>query len=189
MSIELKDNEGRVTHKFQQLKEGVVFAITAYVYSNVGLRYVIPPEMYRKLDSLRNIPSQVKTFGENDVMFKEGIYGYWYDTQNRLIAKHLPGGGYRYSVYDQQDREVMFADESDLAKGFWHFQKFDALGRGVVSGIKTGMGSVSRATLQTAFDGMTTETYEETGTGLLGYTNRSFPTTFKLDSDLTSRLN
>ena len=175
MSIELKDNEGRVTHKFQQLKEGFVFAITAYVYSSVGLRYVVPPEMYHKLDSLRNIPSQVKTFDENDVIFKEGMYGYVYDTQNRLIAKHLPGGGYRYSVYDQQDREVMFADESDLSKGYWQFQKFDALGRKILGGIKTGIGSVSRATLQTAFDGMTTEIYEEIGTGLLGYTNRSFP--------------
>ena len=185
LSIELKDNEGRVTHKFQQLKEGFVFAITAYAYDNVGLRYVIPPEMYRKLDSLRNIPSQVKTFDENDVMFKEGMYGYVYDTQNRLITKHLPGGGYRYSVYDKQDREVMFADGSDLAKGYWQFQKFDALGRKIQGGIKTGIGSVSRTTLQTAFDGMTTETYEEIGTGLLGYTNRSFPTAYAIvDADV-----
>ena len=65
------------------------------------------------------------------------------------------------------------------------FQKYDALGRKVLGGIKTGIGTTSRATLQTAFDGTTTETYEETGTGLLGYTNRSFPTAYAvLDADV-----
>jgi RHS repeat-associated protein len=49
------------------------------------------------------------------------------------------------------------------------------------------MGAVTRATLQTAFDNMTTETYEETTTtgGLYSYTNRSFPTAYAIaDADI-----
>ena len=184
-SFELKDKQGRVTHKFQQLASGFTYAITAYVRDGLDrIIYVIPPEVYAKVSA-----GTLTSFTESDDIFKEGIYGYHYDSNfsGRLTEKHIPGAGWKYSVLDKQEREVFFADESDIAKGYWQFRKFDALGRQIISGIRTGMGSVTRATLQAAFDGMTTETYEEiTSTGgLFSYTNRSFPTAYVIsDADV-----
>ena len=177
-TYEVKDKQGRVTHKFQQMDTG--FAVTAYCYDDAlggRLAYVIPPEAYKKMGTGAGL---ISSFMESDVIFKEGIYGYHYDDLGRQNEKHIPGAGWRYSVFDKRDFEVMFADESDKAKDFWHFQRFDALGRKIQSGIQKGSGIVNRAALQTAFDGMTTETYEETGTALLGYTNRSFPVSYEI---------
>ena len=182
-TLEVKDRQGRVTHKYQQIEGGFNYLITSYVYNDIGqLIAVIPPEAYKKFGTGTG---QVDNFKESDVLFKEGIYGYHYDNLGRLSEKHVPGAGWTYFVHDKQDRIVMSADDSDKAKDFWHFQKFDALGRIIQSGIQTGNGVNNRASLQTAFDGMTTETYEERGTTLLGYTNRSFPMGYEIvDADI-----
>ena len=177
-TYELKDKQGRVTHKFQQMDAG--FAVTAYCYNNLGQIYaVIPPEAYNKMGAVTD--GKIPSFTESDMIFKELIYGYHYDELGRQIEKHIPGAGWEYFCYDKQDREVMHTDDSDKAKDYWQWIKYDALGRKIQSGIKTGIGIVNRAALQTAFDGMTTETYEETGTALLGYTNRSFPSGYEIE--------
>ncbi len=172
-TIELKEPQGKVTHKFQQLQAGFVFAITAYCYDDLGrLIAVIPPEAYKKFGTGEG---QITSFTESDEIFKELMFGYHYDKLGRQSEKHIAGAGWRYSVFDKNDREVMFADDADKAKGFWQFRKFDALSRNVQTGILNGIGSTSRETLQTAFDGIDGQTYETTGTGLFGYTNVSFP--------------
>jgi RHS repeat-associated protein len=179
---ELKDRQGRVTHKIQQLSTDTL-AITGYCYNNLGqLSYVIPPEAYKKFGTTIN------SFTEDDELFKELIFAYHYDNLGRVSEKHIPGAGWRYSVYDQQDHEVMFADEEDKAKGYWKFRKFDALGREIQNGILNGSGSTSREALQTAFDDFTGKTYEESSnTGLLGYTNTSFPSTYTpVEADIMS---
>jgi hypothetical protein len=117
---------------------------------------VIPPEAYKKLGV-----GLITSFQESDEIFKELMFGYHFDTQNRQNEKHLPGAGWRYSVFDKHDREVMFADDADKAKGYWQFRKFDALGREIQNGLLNGKGSTSRATLQTAFDNHSGQTYEE----------------------------
>lgn len=178
-SYEIKDKEGRVTHKFQQMDAG--FAVTAYVYNDLRqLAYVIPPEIYEKIRV-----GTITSFTENDVVFKESIYGYHYDDLGRQNEKHIPGAGWTYFVFDKQDRIVYFADDSDKAKDYWQWIKYDALSRKIQSGIQKGNGIVNRAALQTAFDGITTEIYEERGTALLGYTNRSFPVGYEIgDADV-----
>lgn len=175
-TYELKDKQGRVTHKFQQLQAGFTFAITAYCYNDLNqLVAVISPEAYNKFGTGAG---QVTSITTTDALFKELCFFYVYDGLGRLIEKHVPGAGWRYSVYNKQDLEVFFADESDLAKGYWQWRKVDALSREIQNGILNGIGSTSRATLQTAFDGFTGQNYETTGTSLLGYTNVSFPSTY-----------
>jgi RHS repeat-associated protein len=183
LTYEVKDNEGRVTHKIQQLDEAGTLATTAYCYDVRGnLAVVIPPEAYRKLGA-----GLITSFTEADEIFKELMYGYHFDTQNRQNEKHLPGAGWRYSVFDKHDREVAFADDADKAKGYWQFRKFDALSREIQSGLLNGKGSKTRTELQTAFDGHSGLTYETTGTTLLGYTNISFPTGYvPLEADVMS---
>jgi RHS repeat-associated protein len=184
-TIELKDKQGRMTHKFQQLKGGFTFAITAYVYNDLGQLFaVISPEAYQKFGTGAG---QITSLTESDDIFKELCFGYRYDDLGRLSAKKMPGASWKYSVYDKHDREVAFADESDRAKGFWHFRKFDALGREVYSGILNGKGSTDRATLQTAFDGFTGQSYETFGSDLYSYTNVSFPSAYApVDADVMS---
>ena len=148
------------------------------------LTYVIPPEVYKQFAN-----GTVPSFTESDAIFKEGIFGYAYDSRGRQYGRHIPGAGWEYSIFDQNDRVVMSFDEKEKAENYIRFTKFDALGRVVASGIKTISANTTRADLQTAFDGMTSETYEETtpplGAGGLGYTNRSFPSAYAVaDADV-----
>jgi hypothetical protein len=182
---ELKDKQGRIIAKMQQLNTDDV-ATTAYCYNDLtgNLAYVIPPEAYKKFGTGTG---QITSFQESDEIFKELIFGYHFDSKNRQNEKHVPGGGWRYSVFDKHDREVMFSDDADKAKGYWQFRKFDALSREIQSGLLNGKGSTSRATLQTAFDGHNANSYETTGTDLLGYTNVSFPTGYvPVEADVMS---
>jgi RHS repeat-associated protein len=187
---ELKDKQGRVIAKMQQLNT-VDVATTAYCYNDLtgNLAYVIPPEAYKKFGTGTG---QITSFQESDEIFKELCFGYHFDSKNRQNEKHVPGGGWRYSVFDKHDREVMFADDADKAKGYWQFRKFDALSREIQNGILNGKGSTSRATLQTAFDGHSGDSFEVVtppsgAGGLLGYTNVSFPTGYvPVDADIMS---
>jgi RHS repeat-associated protein len=178
-TFEIKDKQGRVTHKFQELDAVKGFAVTAYVYDPLEnrLRYVIPPEVYNKFGTGQG---QISSFTENDAIFKEGIYGYHYDNVlGRQIEKHIPGAGWRYSVYDKHDREVMFADDEDKAKGYWQFVKYDALSRPIMTGLINNIGTSSRSQIQSDFDNFTGQSYETTSNGgLLGYTNVSFPNSY-----------
>lgn len=179
-TYELKDKQGRVTHKFQQMDTG--FAVTAYCYDDASggrLAYVIPPEMYKKMGTGAGL---VSSFTENDLIFREGIFGYHYDNQGRLIEKHIGGAGWVRYVYDKQDRIVLEQDSKDSIStpSFYKFTKYDALSRPILSGIITGIGTYTRQTLQAAFDGVSTNTYEDRTTALttgLGafYTNTSYP--------------
>lgn len=173
VTYELKDKLGRVTHKFQQLKDGFNYAITAYVYSDSLnlLRYVISPEAYNQFGANTE---QLKSFTESDAVFKESCFGYVYDNQNRPIAKHIPGAGWVRYVMDKNDRVVMENDDQDGAK-YWKFTKYDALSRPIITGLIGGIGSTPRQAIQTAFDGHSANTYEDKGTTLYGYTNISFP--------------
>ena len=175
VTYELKDKLGRVTHKFQQLKDGFNYAITAYVYSDSLnlLRYVIPPEVYNKFGVGSG---QITSFKESDTVFKELCFGYIYDNQNRQIAKHIPGAGWTRFVFDKNDRVVLENDDQD-GTNYWKFTKYDALSRPIITGLLSNFGSTTRQTLQTAFDNFTGQNYETiSSSGLLGYTNISFPT-------------
>jgi RHS repeat-associated protein len=183
-TYELKDRQGRVTHKFQQLQAGFTYAITAYVYNDLNqLVAVISPEAYQKFGTG---VGQVTSIAENDAIYKELCFGYKYDNLGRQIEKHVPGAGWRYSVLNKQDQEIFFADDADKAKGYWQWRKVDALGREIQNGILNGIGSTSRATLQAAFDNFTGQNYETiSASGLLGYTNVSFPSAYAVaDADV-----
>ena len=174
-TYQLKDKQGRVTHKFQQLDAG--FGVTAYVYDDANggrLAYVIPPEAYKKLG-----PGLITSFTENDELFKEGMFGYHYDNVGgRLIEKHIPGGGWRYGIYGKNDVELMFADDADKANNYYQFRKVDALGREIMGGLINNIGAYSRSQIQTDFDSYAGQNYETTGSVLYGYTNTSIPPSY-----------
>ncbi|PWK15759.1 RHS repeat-associated protein [Arcicella aurantiaca] len=179
LSLEIKDRQGRVTHKFQQLADGFVFGVTAYVYDDLGrLRFVVMPQAY---DKMGKGAGKIKGFTDTSTIYKEFCYGYFYDDLGRLSAKHIPGGGTKYFVYDKSDKIVLERDDKDLADGYYLFTKYDALSRPIAKGLLNT--TASQSTLQTAFDAITTP-YEQIGTALLGYTNQSFPSNYRpLETD------
>lgn len=170
---EYKDRLGRVVAKSQELTEGN-FAITLYIYDDLNrLRIVIPPEAYQTV-------STMSSFTESSPVFLDGMFNYVYDARGRLAEKHIPGGGTVRYVYDKNDRVVLENDDRDAGitpttANYYKFYKYDLLGRVVQTGLIFGIGTFSRSQLQTDFDNHAALTYEERGTDLLGYTNRSFP--------------
>jgi RHS repeat-associated protein len=172
-TLEVKDRQGRVTHKYQQIEGSFNYLITGYVYNDIGqLIAVIPPEAYKQFGTGSG---QVASFTESDVLFKEGIYGYHYDNLGRLSEKHVPGAGWTRFVYDKNDRIVLKNDDQD-GNNYWHFTKYDALSRPVMMGLLSNIGTTTRQILQTAFDNFTGDTYEQRGGSLYNYTNTSYPT-------------
>ena len=180
ITYELKDKLGRITHKFQQLQAGFTFAISAYIYDDLtgNLAFVLPPEAYHKFGTNTE---QITSFTENDVIFKELMFGYHYDGLNRPTEKHIPGAGWNRYCYDKQDNIVLENDDKDASASpnYYKFTKFDALNRPTYSGLINNIGTLSRSQLQTDFDNFTGQTYEIiSSSGLFGYTNTSFPNSY-----------
>lgn len=174
---EYKDRLGRVVAKSQELTEGV-FAITGYIYDDLNrLRIVIQPEAYKTVSTL---PS----FTLASTVCKEGMFFYVYDSRGRVAQKQMPGGGIIRYVYDGNDRVVLENDDRDAnipspEKNYYKFTKYDIFGRPIMQGLINNIGTFSQSQLQADFDSFanvsTNIIYEERGTDLLGYTNRSFP--------------
>ena len=168
-TIEYTDKEGRIVQKEQELN-ATETAKTVYIFRNNGqLAFVVQPHVYASATS----------FTLSSSVFLEGCFGYIYDSRGRLIERHTPGAGWRYSIFDKRDNETIFADESDKAKDFWQFKKFDSFSRVVQTGLINNIGSTSRSQLQTDFDSYAGQSFESRGTDLLGYTNVSFPASYK----------
>ena len=174
---EYKDRLGRVVAKSQELTKDV-FAITGYIYDDLNrLRVVIQPEAYKTVSTLSN-------FTQSSTVFKEGMFYYLYDSRGRVAQKQVPGGGIIRYVYDRNDRVVLENDDRDAniplpGTSYYKFTKYDIFGRPIMQGLINNIGTFSQSQLQADFDNFanvsTNIIYEERGTDLLGYTNRSFP--------------
>ncbi len=142
------DGNNRTTEEYTN-KEGQTILVrkyiegtkadTHYVYDIYGnLSYVIPP-----------LASAKTTLIQSDL--DELCYQYRYDNQNRLVEKKLPGKGWEYMVYDQQDRLVLTQDANMGINKQWLFTKYDQFGRVLYTGIYTSTqayGSTGRSTEQ-----------------------------------------
>lgn len=176
--VEYKDKDGKIIQRDVQDGVGTYLSVL-FIYDDFDrLRYVIQPKALIKFGTAPLLQS----FSEGDVIFKEGIFGYVYDKQSRIIEKKIPGAGTHFYVYDKNDRVVVHADETDKANDYWQFNKYDIFGRILYQGLIKNIGSYTRSQIQTDFDNFayvsTNIIYEERGTTLLGYTNRSFPSSY-----------
>ena len=116
-------------------------------------------------------------------------YQYKYDYRNRLVEKKIPGKGWEYILYDKLDRPVLTQDAIQKPKREWLYTKYDVLGRVVYTGIYTHITDISRAAMQTYFNGQNQQNtvnaaskmYEAklTASGTLDmyYSNTNFPIT------------
>jgi RHS repeat-associated protein len=177
---EYKDRLGRVVAKSQELTKDV-FAITGFIYDDLNrLRIVVQPKAYKTV-------STMTSFTLDSTVCKEGMFYYLYDSRGRVAEKRVPGGGTIRYIYDKNDRVVLENDDRDAnipspGTNYYKFTKYDILGRIIQTGLIFGIGSFSRSQLQKDFDDFadvsTNIIYEERGTDLEGYTNRSFPANY-----------
>lgn len=161
---EYKDTQGRVILK-RVWASKTKSLNTHYVYDNFGnLRYVIPPGY--------NEPA----IDESSEPFKELVYAYKYDGRQRLVKKKIPGKGWEYLVYNNNDQVVFTRDAEQLKRGEWSFTKYDVFGRVILNGIESGHSGDDHDNLQKTLAAYTGVLWEQPGSGLEGYTNNAIPT-------------
>jgi len=161
---EFKDFEDRVVLKRIWETESKSLN-TYYVYDDFGdLRYVLPPGFTGT------------TFSETvSGDFFELIYAYKYDARKRVVRKKIPGKGWEYYVYNNNDQIVFTRDAEQLARGEWSFTKYDAQGRVILTGIEKGHTGDDQSSLQSALSSLTGPLWEQRGSAMEGYTNNTIP--------------
>ena len=123
---------------------------TYYIYDDYGnLTYVLSPEASENILDSNSVIDQ-------GVLNNLG-YQYKYDHRNRLIEKKIPGKGWEYIVYNKLDQPVLTQDAIQRTNDEWLFMKYDALGRVIMTGIRTS--GADRATQQGWTDNL--DSYEE----------------------------
>lgn len=114
---------------------------TYYVYDDVGnLMYILTPKIFSTITG-----TTISTTVLNNLAFQ-----YKYDIYNRQIEQRVPGKYPEFMVYDQLDRPILTQDGNLTDDGEWLFNKYDAFGRVVYSGLFTS--PLDRSALQTAVD-------------------------------------
>lgn len=158
-TITLTDKQGRMIE--QRVQDANGYMVTHYVYDaqNRPLA-IIQPEGYKIGISL----------SYNSTLYQNYVFAYEYDIRGRVSRKHIPNGGWTSYVYDKLDRVVLEQSAQQATANRWSFTKYDALGRVALTGELES--TQSRASLQTAFNGVTTP--HETR-NVNTYTNVSFP--------------
>jgi len=177
VSIEFKNGEGQIL--LVRKNDGIKDSDTYYVYNEFNqLAYVISPEAAAKA-----------SLSQTDL--DDLCYQYRYDGRNRLVEKKIPGKGWEYLVYDNQDRLVMTQDANLGSDQQWVFTKYDKFGRVAYTGIYASVqtyGGAGRDNEQSALNGKGSNNVERTSSsgfttpGLIVYYDNlvvnNYPNTF-----------
>jgi RHS repeat-associated protein len=171
---EYKDIDGQVVLK-RQYNYSPYNGVTAlqvlstyYVYDDLGhLAFVLPPQANGDAAAA---PSAA--------VLNNLCYQYQYDERGRPIGKKLPGKGWEYVVYNVLDQPVATQDSLQRAANQWVFTKYDGQQRPILTGIwNNGGTAISRSSLQSTLNGISTNLYETAQSTGNGYTNVAWPTT------------
>lgn len=164
--------KGRTVEEFKDFEDRIVLKriwetktksqSTYYVYNDFGdLRYVIPPNFTGT------------SFQDNVGDFNETIYAYRYDNKRRLSEKKIPGSGWQYTVYNQDNLIVLSQDANQRSLNQWSYIKYDPFGRIAI----TGKFTQTYVTQKAAQDSVNKVLkYYEERLGTAEYTNNAFPT-------------
>ncbi len=167
ITFEYTDKSGRkILSRIQVPSEANANYYTYFVYDNFdNLCYVIPPAAADALSA------RTGTISDNDDTLKKYVYLYKYDDRNRCTSLRLPGTEWKYMVYDMADRLVLSQDGEQRKSNNWTFNKYDAFGRMILSGIYNT--TASHGNLCYQFKNLAV--IEERGTGTMGYTWNKAP--------------
>lgn len=161
---EYKDKTGKL------LLKSVAGLTTAYIYDTADrLRYTLTPKGYANIlaeSSVANMEAWAHFGGQ--------VYAYEYDGRGRTIRKHSPGTGWQSLVYNRMGQPLLSQDAHEAETNIWNYSKIDGQGRAVQTGQL--IYAQSRDYIQSLFDGLSSaEQFEERGSAVKGYTNRSYP--------------
>ena len=163
---EFKDFESRIVLKRVWNDKNIALD-TYYIYDDFGnLSYVVPPAV------------TVTTFTESLATFTNFVYAYHYDDRRRLIEKKVPGKGWEWLVYNDNDKVVLKQDALQRSKKQAVYTKYDRFGRVVESGLFTNDNLTDRLSMQNLVDSYKSNNvlyYWEERNSALQYTDRSFP--------------
>jgi len=127
---EFTDRNGRIVLKRTWESETSPLS-TYYVYDDLdNLCFVLTPG---------SVPDGASTI--NTQVLNNFCFQYSYDHRNRQIEKQVPGKGKEEIVYNKLDQVVLSRDAEQADKGKWLFNKYDAQGRLVVTGIMSSTAS------------------------------------------------
>ncbi|RZK27121.1 MAG: RHS repeat-associated core domain-containing protein [Flavobacterium sp.] len=169
-----KDNLGNVICKKRIVKKPnaqVEYLATYYVYDDMGhLSFVLPP----------NSGAESFGFSVTQEILDDKCYQYRYDSKGRLIEKKIPGKGWELTVYDKIGNVVMTQDSLQRTKSpqQWIVNKYDEMGRLVITGIHEALGSTLGVNYRTAMQSQVDNnlrSWESRTTAGNGYTSVNFP--------------
>uniref|UniRef100_UPI0035BC1744 DUF6443 domain-containing protein n=1 Tax=Mucilaginibacter sp. TaxID=1882438 RepID=UPI0035BC1744 len=168
ITIEFKNKSDLlICRKVQNSSSPVSYLSTYYIYDDLNnLTYVIPP-----IPTSEAYPS---SFLEADPLFEKYFFGYHFDYRNRVIGKKTPGRGWENLVYNNLDQVVAVQDANQFAQNQWLFNKYDAQGRIIITGLWNNGGvSISQNSLQSLINNNFSTYYWENYSG--GYSNLAWP--------------
>jgi len=148
ISYEFRDKLGRVL--LQRQMDGTTQYNTYYVYDDFGnLCYVMPPVLS---DAMANDGTYDANGTVNNISIFYNIFSFYYDYRNRMINKKIPNSDVEMYAYDKADRLVMTQTakiETPAGRG-WLFNKYDGLGRLILTGIYHGEDNSAKSSNQRA---------------------------------------
>ncbi|HEV7781654.1 MAG TPA: DUF6443 domain-containing protein, partial [Chitinophagaceae bacterium] len=161
---ETKDEQGVTSYTYtdksgqQILTRSQVSAIednyTYTIYDDFGsLRMVIQPEGVKEMMATGN-------WAPNPEFMDKWCFTYSYDEWERQTEKKIPGAAATYIVYNNKNQPMLVQDGELRKKTQWMFNKYDALGRQVMSGIYTHGAMVNQAGMQSAVTAFTGNDFE-----------------------------
>jgi RHS repeat-associated protein len=177
----VNDGKAGTTEEFKDMEDHVVLKrvwetnskslSTYYLFDDLGnLRYVLPPAVNENGINL------ISSFDETQPVFDQFIYAYHYDERKRMIEKKIPGKGWEELIYNPINQIIMTRDAVQATRNERIFNKYDALGRLIMSGIVTGQNSL-RIDVQNNINAQVTffENRDYTSGNYHGYTNQTLP--------------
>ncbi len=167
------DQLGRVILSQEAIND--TWASTYNLYDDKGnINVVIPPLAVEQLGMSIDL-STVENL----------LFRYRYDERNRIIEKQMPNAEPSYFVYNTLDQLILKQHGNHRLDHRWTFNKFDRLGRKVMTGICTLSGT--RSSIQTAVNNQTSlfEIEENQLYSVEGYSNVSYPILTANDEVLT----
>ena len=173
ITVDFKNSDGKTVLLRKESASGKLD--TYYVYNNYGqLAFVIAPKGNEKIANNGNaVTSQI---------LDDLCYQYVYDNRFRQVEKKLPGKGWEYMVYDQQNRLVASQDSnmknSITHPNRWSFTRYDQFGRVLYTGVFTG-GTRAQEQSNANAKGLNNETRSTSSFTLNGqeifYTSTAYP--------------
>lgn len=165
---EYKDGDGNIVLKrsFNSKGGNIEVLSTYFVYDDLGnLSFILPPGANPDGDKIEQTTLDLFS------------YQYRYDGRKRMIEKCIPGKDWEWLIYNGLDQVILSQDGVQRKSGKWSFNKYDALGRLIVTGLYTDSSLRTAMQLTVSKEDSASLWEQRLASGEVGYSNVAFPRT------------